>query len=252
MADDARLVDLLDELNTALVGVTPFKLALVDPATVELLSAEENARYMSKETFDRLAENIRQDGNLSSVPLCWRRPEGTLLCLSGNHRLLAAREAGIRQVLVLYTDADLTESERLARQLSGNSLVGQDNPQKLAELWQRVDAISWKVYSGLDDARLKTLPKMKVIRPQDAKLLFEEVRLLFVPAEAERIEETLKKLGDGGRRWAASYADFDRFFETLLRYKQATGILNTATAIRTLTEIAEEWLARQERPTDGG
>jgi hypothetical protein len=45
---------------------------------------------------------------------------------------------------------------------------------------------------------------------------------------------------------AARYEDFDSFFETLLEFKEATGIVNTATAMGAMIEIVEQWLADQE------
>ena len=41
----------------------------IDPKEIVLL--EENARYMTHEEFNRLVDNVRRDGQLSSAPfLC--------------------------------------------------------------------------------------------------------------------------------------------------------------------------------------
>ena len=41
----------------------------VDPRTLTLIDV--NARFMRKETFDRLVANVRRDGALTSTPLVW-------------------------------------------------------------------------------------------------------------------------------------------------------------------------------------
>lgn len=40
----------------------------IDPKEIVLL--EENARYMTHEEFNRLVDNVRRDGQLSSAPFC--------------------------------------------------------------------------------------------------------------------------------------------------------------------------------------
>ena len=47
-------------------------------------------------------------------------------------------------------------------------------------------------------------------------------------------------------RYAARLEDFERFFETLLRVKEVEGIINSATAVLRMVEIAEEYIARKE------
>ena len=131
MADETRLSDLVEQLNGALGDVTPYRLAVVNPGDV--LPIDKNARYMSKRTYDQLVANVSNDKNLSSIPFCWKGPEGQFVALSGNHRVMAAKDAGIPLILVLYTDAKLSKAKQRAIQLSHNALVGQDNPATLRE-----------------------------------------------------------------------------------------------------------------------
>jgi hypothetical protein len=89
MGEDARLDDAVAALNAQLGDITPYKLAVVDPAA--LVPVEKNAHYLPKATFDRLADNIARDGNLSTLPFCWRTPAGDYIVLSGNHRRAPSR-----------------------------------------------------------------------------------------------------------------------------------------------------------------
>jgi len=149
MADETRLADLVEQLNAALSDVTPYRIAVVEPGMI--LPIDKNAHYMSKRVYDQLVANVRRDKNLSSLPFCWKRSDGQLIALSGNHRVQAARDAGVPLVLTLYTDAQLNKAEQRAIQLSHNALVGQDNPTTLRELWQEIDDLDMKIYTGLDE-----------------------------------------------------------------------------------------------------
>jgi hypothetical protein len=245
MADQARLETLVEQLNEALGGVTPYKLAVVEPGAVQPI--DKNAHYMPKRVYDQLMSNVQADGNLSSLPFCWRNDKGQFVALSGNHRVKVAAEAGVPLILTLYTDADLSQAQRRAIQLSHNALVGLDNPVTLRELWTEIDDLSWKIYSGLDEELLETMEAAQVIRIAEESLRFEELTLLFLTPEMDRIEATLQRLGAvTKRRLAARYEDFDSFFAMLLDFKEATGIVNSATAMGAMIEIVEQWLADQE------
>jgi len=250
MAETPQFTTLVGALNQALGGVTPYKLAVVDPAQIE--PVDKNAHYMSQRVYQQLVDNIREDGNLSSLPFCWQRPDGRLVSLSGNHRVGAARDAGVGQILVLYTDQKLAKDEQIAVQLSHNALVGQDNPQALRELWNEITRLDAKVYSGLDEGLLETMPPVQVVRIDDAPLRMEELTMWFAPAEIERAKDVLSRIGHARKhRFLADVQVFDRFFDALLDFKEARGILNTATAILALLELAEQWLEQHDEHVAG-
>ena len=75
-----EISEILKLLNEKLAGLFPYRLELVDPGELKLL--DKNARYMKAEQFQSLVENVRKDGNLSSLPLCYREEGGKLLVLS--------------------------------------------------------------------------------------------------------------------------------------------------------------------------
>ena len=245
MVDETRLTELIAQLNTALGDVTPYKLAVVPPAVLKPL--EKNAHYLPKRIYDQLIANIQTDGNLSSVPFCWRQADGTFEVLSGNHRVAAAVAASTPLILILYTDADLSRPERVAIQLSHNALVGKDNPALLTELWMELDALPLKIYSGLDDELLATLQPVNLARINEAALRFEELTFLFLPAEIERITEIVKRLGTSKHpRCLVPLEQFDRFFETLLTFKESANILNSGTALLAMCDIVEEWIEHHD------
>lgn len=240
-----RLEAALEQLNEALGGVTPYRLALVAPA--EVAHVEKNAHYMPTKVYRRLAENIKRDGNLSSLPFCWRDGEGRLVALSGNHRVDAAKDAGVERILVLYTDADLSRGEQIAVQLSHNAIVGADNRQTLRELWDEILELEFKQYTGLDESALETVDTGSLDRLRVQPLPLEVVQLLFLPDEVAKLHAVLEALEKAdGVRHAARLVDFESFFEALLRYKEAEGIVNSATAVLRMVEIVEEYLVSKK------
>lgn len=248
MVDEARITTLLNELNQALGSATPYKLAFVDPST--LCPAPRNAHYMPKAVFDRMTANIAEDGNLASLPLCWQQPDNIFMIISGHHRVQAAVVAGIAHILILYTNRQLHEGERIAQQLAHNALVGLDNSAILQELWQTIETVHLKEVTGLDEKALERLGKIDLRGIHAAKVPFEELRLLFVSSELDHVDTTMKRIGKATRvRYAARVEEFERFFQTLLRFKQAKDIQNTSTAFLAMIDIVTAWLDQHEQDT---
>lgn len=251
MAERARLQEIIAQLNDALGEVTPYKLGVVPPG--DLRPASKNAHYMPKVVYDRLVANVEQDKNLSSLPFCWKNEKGDYIVLSGNHRVMAAKDAGVELMLILYTDRALSRPEQVAIQLSHNALVGEDNPAILRELWQEITRLDLKIYSGLDEMKLQAVEPAHVQQIAEAQLRFETLTLLFMPAEIEQMQEVVERLASfKGHCWAGALDDFDRFFEALLDFKEAANVLNTATAFRMLIEIAGQWIAKEQQAHAAG
>lgn len=243
MADQTldQINETLEMLNSQLGDLTPFKLAVVDPKQIK--HVEKNAHFMPKPVFDQISNNIKKDGNLASLPFCWKDGRGKFTSLSGNHRRDAAVAAEIPGILVLYTDKKMSKSEKLAVQLSHNSLVGADNPTVLKELWNDIDDLHLKIYSGLDEEFLENIEDVELFSPKDEYLRFQEMTLLFVPPEADFIEEIVDKLKRAStRRLVADLKLWDKFFDTLLEFKEVAGVLNTSTAFALMIQIADDWI----------
>ena len=79
-----------------------FKIAEVQLSDIKLV--EKNAHFMSNDTFTALVNNIKRDGQLSSVPFCVRHEDGTYTVVSGNHRTQAAKQAGLVSIHVMYVE----------------------------------------------------------------------------------------------------------------------------------------------------
>jgi hypothetical protein len=211
----------------------------------DLTLLEKNARFMRGATFARLVANIKADGCLTSVPLVGH-VDGKLLVASGNHRVPAAMKAGIEEADVLEILTPLTRAQFVALQLSHNAVVGEDDPNILQSLYAELD-FGWKEYSGLTDDAFKVedldTSVLRVGQP-----FYEELHISFLPADATIFTGWLTKIAKSKAavaRLVGAYADFDRFFQGLLAVKHATGVHNTAVALRMMAELAGKALAEE-------
>lgn len=244
----------------------------LDPARLKLL--ERNARYMRQEVFARLVANIQQDGALTSLPFAWRvhddatgipltdeQGEPLYEVLSGNHRVKAARAAGLRAIDVLVTDEYLPPARRRAIQLSHNALVGEDDPALLKALYEDIDDVDWRLYAGLDDRQLGLLGRVTVAALSEPNLDYQEIGLVFLPDEAEsarRVWQTVKEGLHYDEVWLARWAEYERALDALEVAGAAYGVRNTATALlvvlevfsRHLDELREGWLDEEGQPVE--
>lgn len=239
MAETLR--DTLQRLNEQLAAFTPYKLDVVDPNELELL--EKNARFMAPKVFQQLVANIRRDGNLQGVPFCWKTTEGKYRVLSGNHRVKSARAAGIKSILVMYTDLPLSEAERVAIQLAHNALVGQDNMQILRELWESIEDLDLRAYTGLESTDFDRLPTVKLDQIKEEPLDFEVVAFVFTKREREALERAIEAAGKVDCAFVADRRDFDEWLKGLLDIKASLGIINSATAMMVMVEVFNDHIA---------
>jgi len=239
MVDGEAREDDVGEINKRLPK--GLKLAIVPVGSIELL--EKNARFMRNETFRNLVDNIRRDGALTSVPFCCRTPEGTFRAMSGNHRVMAAREAGLAEVLVLYTEADLTREEQVAVQLSHNALAGEDDMAILRSLYEEIEAMELKQYAGLDSKVLDEMEKVALAGLSEANLDLLVVTFAFLPEEIERLKDVLKGLSalpKPDHTILARVSEYDRFLDDLDEVRAANDLTNGATALMILLDVFEQ------------
>lgn len=227
----------LNKVNEALGG--PFRIAII--TWDDLVFLEKNARFMTAETYNQLVDNLRSDGQLSSVPFCWKEKEQYHI-LSGNHRLKAAHDAGIEQYLVLYTDENLSRSRRVAIQLSHNELVGQDDLAILKSLWEEIEDVDMKRYAGLDDKLLEALKDVSLAPLSEVNIEFRTMTFVFLPEEHERLEEVFKEaLNECPSReiGVARFEEYERLMRAIGEVKDSYGIKNLAASLMIILDVFE-------------
>lgn len=227
----------IDRLNEGLIN-HPYKLALVNVSELEFL--EKNARYMTNEMFRNLVDNIKRDGGLSSVPLCWKHDDKYRV-LSGNHRCRAAIEAGLEEVLVLFTDRELSKQEQIAIELSHNAIDGKDDMAILKELWDEIDDVSLKYYAGLDDKVLEEMEKAALASLSEVKLDYRSLTFLFLPHEVDALDEAFAHAVECGGIQDTVYInridDFKRLLDSQSKVQAAYDVKNSATSLMLILDV---------------
>lgn len=211
---------------------------------------KKNARFMSREQFSNLVENIKRDGDLSSVPFCIVR-DGQYHVLSGNHRVKAAVAAGLNEILVMYTEEQLPREQEVAIQLSHNAIAGQDDQAMLKELFNEINDLALKSYSGLDDKLLGQVDALGGSGFTPVRLDFRTVTFLMLPDEESHLDGVLEAAADEAKRADTAYlarlGDFDRFMKAISRVQKAENIKNAAVALAVILDTFEK---AYREPTD--
>lgn len=242
----------LEEISRMIFGEKAV-LRVVDPH--ELVLLQKNARYMKKEVYKQLVDNIRSDEMLSSLPLCHELEDGRLEVLSGNHRVQALKDAGLPRVLVLVLTERLDRERKIAIQLSHNALVGEDDPMILAELWSEISEIGHKLYAGLSSDTVKEIEKIQITTFSTPQPPTKTLSFLFTEPEIEGIEAVLDACSDALASdvvYAAHLEAFEAFFQALRQVKRARKIRNGSLALLALVDLASAALETEGAETAGG
>jgi hypothetical protein len=254
---DGQIQQTLDLLNDQLKeqDITSYKIGLADPKDLTLLSELEggkNARFMTKATFDVLVEGVKNTG-MSSMPFCYHEKDLKIV-LSGNHRVMAAREAGKKSILYLYTDEHMSRQEQISLQLAHNQVTGQDDPNTLKDLWEELTSVDLKFLTGFDDDYFDKLKSIQITTIKESPLRTKEVMVLFIQEDLNLLTEARELIEKAAKKnpvFVAKYKDFNAFFSAVVDLKESENIINTATALRRMSEITIEYLKQQAEASEG-
>jgi len=210
----------------------------VHPST--LREQDVNARSMPKAMFERLAQTIARDKRLESLPLCAKTERG-LEIISGHHRVRAATAAGISEMFVLVDVTGLTRSQIAAKQLSHNSIEGEDNAQLLAEIYRQIEDAESKLEAFIDQKLDIELPKVK-IEGLDIEIDFKTVLLIFLPRVKERLDHALEYIRSTGQRldgvYIASESDYSPLEKAVRKINDVYDVRVVADAIGKMADLA--------------
>lgn len=169
-----------------------FKIEEAQLADIKLVG--KNAHFMSNDTFNALVNNIKRDGQLSSVPFCVRHEDGSYTVVSGNHRVQAAKQAGLSSIYVMYVNESETSRDwLLATQLSYNSIVGQDDAQLLKQLLDEIQDVAMKEYAHISNEILDGVKGIDYTVEIPSNEIVP-VTLMFVDTSKAALDKVLQEL----------------------------------------------------------
>lgn len=201
-----------------------------------------NARIMKKEMQDQLTANIRNRGQLESLPLLVET-SGHLEIISGHHRIKSARAAGLKEIVAIIDVSGLSRSKIASKQLAHNAISGFDDPSTLKEICKMLDDVDdmLESYIGKDLIEEPLEQYEKLISPA-VHFDFKNITFSFLPHQVRDMEELVKNLEQQSPEiiGVAPFEECKKFVETLSKYQKFSDIRNIGAAIHSMIQTANE------------
>ena len=232
--EEGKLYELIYDMGTGLVIA---KVRLSD-----LKEQDINARIMKKEMQDQLTANIKNRGQLESLPLLALK-DGKLEIISGHHRIKSARAAGLKEIIAIIDVSGLPRSKIAAKQLAHNAISGFDDPDTLREICKMLDDVDDMLESFIGkDFMEEPLSQYDKLMSPAVHFDFKNVTFSFLPHQVNDMDALIKSLELGAPEiiGVAPYKQCKAFIETLGRYQKFSDIRNVGAAIHSMIQNATE------------
>jgi len=214
----------------------------------ELTEQDVNAREMNKKMFERLVGNIRKDGRLESLPFCAQTDKGIEI-VSGHHRIRAARSAGITEIFIVLDDTGMNKNRLRSKQLSHNSLQGEDNQQIIKQIYDMIEDAEEKLAAFVDSSIDITYDKAK-IEDVSIDLDIKTVLVTFLTYEADVFKRAAEKInGKYDELYLADMKYAELFQEAVRRVGGEYDIRAMSTMLYKMSEIVLSYMG-EEMPED--
>lgn len=218
---------------------------------------EKNAHFMDQDTFRQLIANIKRDGQLTSVPFLVEHNTGRYTVISGNHRVQAAKMAGIvKASFIVVHEDDITKDEILAIQLSHNSIVGQDDSEILKELLEEITDVAMKEYAHISNEILDAVKDVDYVIDMPNNEIVP-VTLMFVDTNKFKFDKLMETLDTLTPRelentTLVNIETLRKLNDTTSKVGQKYGIKSQALSICKMIELVNIMLDGEERTTEAG
>lgn len=201
-----------------------------------------NARIMKNEMQDQLTANIKNRGQLESLPLFCLVGE-QIEIISGHHRVKSARAAGMKEIVAIIDVSGLSRSKIAAKQLAHNAISGFDDDSTLREIVKMIDDVDDMIESfvGKDILEEPLEQYDKMLSPA-VQFDFKTVVFSFLPHQVKDMDVLVKNLETTAPEiiGVAPYEQCKQFIETLSKYQKFTDIRNVGAAIHSMIQSVNE------------
>lgn len=210
----------------------------------ELREQDLNARHMDKKMFERLSANIRHDARLESLPFVAQTERG-LEIVSGHHRVRAARSANLNDIFIILDDTGLSQDQIRSKQLSHNSLQGEDNMQLVKEIYAMIDDADQKLAAYID-ADLELMFDKAQVKDVAIDFDIKHILVTFLSYEQAVFNRAAEKInGQYEELYVADMKQLEPFTQAMNRAGKEYDIRATSTLFAKMAEIVLEHLGEE-------
>lgn len=199
-----------------------------------------NARVMKNEMQDQLTANIKNRGQLESLPY-FTLVDDTIEIVSGHHRVKSARAAGLKEIIAILDVSGLSRSKIAAKQLAHNAISGFDDESTLREIVKMITDVDDMIESfvGKDILEEPLEQYDKMLSPA-ISFDFKNITFTFLPHQVKDMDALVNSLETAVPEiiGVAPYEQCKQFVEALSRYQKFTDIRNVGAAIHSMIENA--------------
>lgn len=223
-----QLADLGSGLIIAKVSMTDIK------------EQDINARIMKPEMFKQLVDNIKKRGQMESLPLCALLEK--IEVISGHHRIRAAREAGMKSVVVILDVSGLNRSQIAAKQLAHNAISGFDDESTLKEIAKIISDVDDMLESFIGKDILESpMAELEKLLAPAVQFDWKNVTFTFLPHQVKDLEKLIEVLNSNHPDFLglANIEQHKEFVEAISKYQSFSDIKNTGAAIHAMIKGTE-------------
>lgn len=212
-----------------------------------------NARIMKKEMQDQLTANIKNRGQLESLPLLVLK-DGVLEIISGHHRIKSARAAGLKEIICIIDVSGLSRSKIASKQLAHNAISGFDDQSTLKEIVKMLDDVDDMLESFIGKSILEEPLEQydKMVSPE-VQFDFKNITFTFLPHQIRDMDALVKALQNTAPEiiGVSHYEEVEGFVNALSKYQKFTDIRNMGAAIHSMIEAVNEKIEGTGYSEDG-
>jgi len=207
---------------------------------------DKNAHLMKPEMFRQLSENIKKRGGLESLPFCALTDK--IEIISGHHRLRAAKEAGLKEIIVLLDTTGLTRSQIAAKQLAHNAINGFDDPSMLKEIARMITDVDDMIESYIGkDILGEPLAELDKLLSPTLDFDWKQIQFVFIPYQLKNLELFIDRTqGNFDFVGAAHTEQYDALMDSLQKYQNFKNVKNLGTTINAMIEAANKEMESAE------
>lgn len=205
-----------------------------------VIEQDKNARVQPNEMMNQLTDNIKNRGQLESVPFC-AYINGKVEIISGHHRVRAAKAAGLKFIYVLIDITELTQSKVAAKQIAHNAIDGFDDQDVLREIAKLITDVNDKIesYGGKELFGESKLTIEKLLDPK-TDFDWQQMEFLFLPYQVKDLDALVKKAVGKDYIGVAHIEQYELLLNTLEKYKEFANVKNVGQAIYMMIKNAEQ------------